>query len=350
VGLRVGYGITDDRGRVLVAAGTRMSAGLCQALVRRGYMQIYVLDGIADDVVPDDALRPQTRALALRTVRSCYRDVGQGQPLPLEAISRTVDEVLRDLLASGGAATEFASLQGASEPTYLHSVNVCVYALVIGQAMGVHGEELRALGTGALLHDIGKVLCADVCDKPGPLTAEEWTRVRQHPVDGFEMLRQYRELHLFVAHIAFQHHERMDGSGYPRGLQGDQILLLARIAAVADTYDAIISARPFAKGRPPHEAMEELRSRGGNLFDPEVVRTFVQRMAIYPSATPVLLADGSLAVVVTQTTDPTTPVVRILGRAGQVYSDQEEGPASGDHAIRQVLNRWPRWLEEAFAS
>ncbi len=244
VGLWVGDGITDALGRVLVPAGTRMSAGLCQALVRRGYMQIYALDGIADDVAPNDALRPQTRALALWTVPCCHLDMGR-QPHPLEAIRRTVDEVLYDLLAAGGASREFASPQGASEPTDLHSLNVCVYSLVIGQARGVHGEEMRALNTGALLHDIGKVLCAEVCDKPGSLTANEWIRVRQHPVDGFEMLRRYRALLLVVAHIA---------------------------------------------------------------------------------------------------------LVRVLGRADQVYSDQEEGPASGDHALRQVLNRWPRWQEAAFAA
>jgi HD-GYP domain-containing protein (c-di-GMP phosphodiesterase class II) len=164
------------------------------------------------------------------------------------------------------------------------------------------------------------------------------------------MLRQYRELHLFVAHVAFQHHERLDGSGYPRALQGEQILPLARIVAVADTYEAMISDRPFRRGRPPHLAMEELRTHSGHLFEPHVVRTFVQRMAVYPSATPVLLADGSVGVVVGQTANPRAPMVRLLGRAGRRFPEDEEVPAVGAHAIQQVLEQWPRWLAAAPAS
>ncbi len=350
VGQRIGFSITDERGRVLVNAGTRLTSGLCQALVRRGCVQIYVMDGVADDVGPGDSLTPRTRAVALQTVEQCYQGIEQGARIPVQAIHRAVDEVIRDLLAAGPAAAEFATLQHVSELTFVHSVNVCVYSLVIGHGMGVQGEELRALGIGALLHDVGKVLCADVCDKPGALTPDEWARVQQHPVDGFEMLRQYRELHLFVAHIAFQHHERVNGSGYPRGLQGEEILPLARIVAVADTYEAMTSDRPFSKGRPPHVAMEELRRRSGDLFEPQVVRLFVQRMAVYPSATPVLLRDGSVAVVVAQTANPRSPTVRLLGRAGRVYADQEEVAATDAYAIQQVLDQWPRWLAAASAS
>lgn len=350
VGQRVGFSIIDELGRVLVGAGTLLTHGLCQALIRRGLVQVYVMDGVADDIRPADTLTPQTRAVALQTVQRCYSGLEQGGRLPVEAVGRAVDEVIRDLLAAGPAAAEFASLQHASEMTFIHSVNVCVYALLIGHAMGVQSEELRALGIGALLHDVGKVLCAEVCHKTGPLTAEEWARVQQHPVDGFEMLRQYRELHLFVAHIAFQHHERMNGSGYPRALQGEQILPLARIAAVADSYEAMISDRPFSKGRPPHLAMAELRSRGSELFDPLVVRAFVQRLAVYPSATPVLLADGSVAVVADQTPNPRAPMVRLLGRAGHRFASQEEVPAVGPHAIQQVLEQWPRWLAAVTAS
>ena len=350
VGQRIGFSITDDRGRVLVSAGTRLTNGLCQALVRRGCVQIYVMDGIADDIRPGDSLTPRTRSVALQTVQQCYAGAEQGGRIPVQAVNRAVDEVIRDLLAAGPAAAEFATLQHISEFTFVHSVNVCVYSLVIGHGMGVQGEELRALGVGALLHDVGKVLCADVCHKPGPLTPEEWARVQQHPVDGFEMLRQYRELHLFVAHIAFQHHERLNGSGYPRGLQGDAILPLARMVAVADSYEAMTSNRPFSKGRPAHVAMGELSAHCGDLFEPQVVRTFVQRMAIYPSATPVLLADGSIAVVVAQTPNPRVPTVRLLGRAGRVYADQEEVPAADTHAIQQVLDQWPRWLAAASAS
>ncbi len=344
-GLRLGYAVKDERGRVLLAAGTELTSGLCEALVRRGYMQVYVLDGIADEVAPQDELATRTRNVATQTARQCFQRLARGEALPFTNVLESVELILADLSNAGGAVLEFACLRSVSDYTYVHSVNVCVYSLLIGQAMGVHGEELRALGAGSLLHDVGKVLCADLVANPNHLTPEEWARMRQHPIDGFEMLRQHRELHLFAPHIAYQHHERLDGSGYPRGLRGDKILPLARMVAVADVYDAMVAHRPFTVAKPPHLAMEELRAGAGTLFDDQAVQVFIRRMAIYPSGTPVLLADGSVAVVVGQTATAGAPLVRVLGHSGSVHPVPEDRTASGERAVVEVLNRWPRWLQ-----
>ena len=347
VGFRLGKAVNDERGRVLLAVGTTITPGLSDALARRGYAHVYILDGIADDAEPKDVLTERTRALAVQTARHCFRHIERGETLPLKAVQEAVDAILADLQQAGNAALEFATLRSVSDYTFVHSVNVCVYSLLIGHAIGIVGEDLRALGAGALLHDVGKILCADLCAKGGPLSPDDWVRIRQHPIDGFEMLRQHRELHLFVAHIAFQHHERMDGSGYPRGLRGNKILPLARIVAVGDVYDAMTAERPYAACRPPHEALAVVRSGAGMLFDTEVVRVFLQRVAIYPVGTPVLLADSTIGVVVNQGTTPGEPVVRLLGRAGEVYHTPIHVPATGKNAVVQVLGQWPKWLQQS---
>lgn len=347
VGFRLGQAVKDERGRVLLAVGTPITAGLCEALIRRGYAQVYALDGVADDIAPRDALAERTRSLATQTARRCFQHIERGDLLPLKAVGDAVEAILADILLARNVALEFATLRSISDYTFEHSVNVCVYSLLVGHAVGVGGEDLRALGAGALLHDVGKILCADLCTKAGPLSHEDWARIRQHPIDGFEMLRQHHELHLFVAHIAYQHHERMDGSGYPRGLMGDRILPLARIVAVGDVYDAMTADRPYAGGRPPHEAMEVVRTGAGALFDTEAVRAFLQRIAVYPVGTPVLLADSTIGVVVEQGQSPGEPIVRLLGRAGEVYRDPLHVPATGDAAVAQVLGQWPNWLRGA---
>lgn len=345
VGLRLGQAVRDNRGRVLLAVGTPITAGLCHALIQRGYRKVYAFDGVADDVTPRDALAERTRVIAGATARVCFQRMEQGGRLPVRALGETVDAILADLAVARNVVLEFVTLRSISDYTFEHSVNVCVYALLIGNALGLAGEELRALGMGALLHDVGKILCADLIAKEGKLSEEDWVRVRQHPVDGFEMLRPHHDLHLYVAHVAYQHHERLDGSGYPRGLVGDKILPVARIVAASDVYDAMTTDRPHARGRPAHVAMDVLRQGAGTLFDERVVQAFSQRVAVYPAGTPVLLADGTVAVVAGQGAIPGEPLVRLLGRAGEPYADQREVAARGEAAVLQVLDHWPSWLE-----
>ena len=346
VGSQLGTAVKDERGRILLAAGTPLTDGLCDALIRRGFLQVFVRDGVADDVVPRDILTSSTRDQANLTARQCFQTLGRGETLPLTSVLRAVDSIIEDLASAQGAVAEFATLRSISDYTFMHSVNVCVYSLLVGQALGVAGADLRSLGSGALLHDVGKILCADLCGRAGPLNAEDWVRMKQHPIDGFEMLRQHRELHLFAAHIAYQHHERMDGSGYPRGLRAEKILPVARIVAVADVFDAMTADRPHARALVRTEAMATVQAGAGDLFDVEVVRAFMRRMAVYPTGTPVLLADGSVGVVVDQGPDPTQPTVRLLGRAGRAFEQQDEVAALGDRTVSQVLSQWPRWLQQ----
>lgn len=344
VGLRLGRAVRDEHGRVLLAMGTPITPGLADALLRRGHTQVYVLDGVADDLVPQNVVTDRTRAVAQTTVRTCFRQMEHGEAVSSKAVQDTVEAILSDLQNAGGASLEFDVLRSVSDYTFVHSVNVCVYALLVGQELGMSRDELRVLGAGALLHDVGKIFCADLCSKPSALDPDEWARIRQHPIDGFEMLRQHHDLHLFVAHTAFQHHERLDGSGYPRGLSGDKILPVARIVAVTDVYDAVTAERPHAPGRPPHQALSIIRDGTPDLFDESVVAALLRRMAWYPTGTPVLLADGSIGVVAEQGEQADEPRVRLLGRAGVVYPSQETVSAHGRQAITQSLTQWPQWL------
>jgi putative nucleotidyltransferase with HDIG domain len=348
-GRRLAVPVRDEHGRVLLAAGTPLTGGLCDALLRRGFRQVPVRDGVAEDVAPRDVLTERTRQVATDTARACFQNLERGPGLPVRAVLRTIEAVIAELGAAPGAVQEFATLRSLSDQTFVHCVNVCVYSVLIGLHLGISGPELRALGTGALLHDIGKILCSDLCNRAGPYSEADQARLRQHPIDGFEMLRQHRELHLYTAHIAYQHHERVDGAGYPRGLSGDRIMPLARIVAVANGYDTLVSE--FAHPRPlaPPAAMRVLLEEAGHGFDAEMVRAFAQRMAVYPTGTGVALADGSVAVVVEQGASPEHPLVRILGRGGRVSDTPEQVPAIGARAVAQVLRRWPAWLEPHMA-
>jgi putative nucleotidyltransferase with HDIG domain len=155
-----------------------------------------------------------------------------------------------------------------------HSLRVTEWTLRLAHRLGIGPEEMVHLRRGALLHDIGKIGVPDeILHKPGKLTAEEWAIMRQHPSFAHDMLVPIRYLGKALE-IPFCHHEKWDGTGYPRGLQGIQIPLAARIFAVADVWDALTSDRPYRKAWSKKRALEYIRTQSGRHFDPEVVKAF----------------------------------------------------------------------------
>src|SRR5436305_1988696 len=156
-----------------------------------------------------------------------------------------------------------------------HSFRVSLYAMALARALGIRGDELKAIEWGSLLHDVGKMVVPDeILRKMGPLTAEEWHIMKQHPTWGFDMLAEVSFLQPAALDIIYSHHERWDGKGYPRGIAGAEIPLAARIFAAVDTYDAITSDRPYRRARSHQVALSELQRVAGQQLDPRIVESF----------------------------------------------------------------------------
>ncbi|MBI1885156.1 MAG: HD-GYP domain-containing protein [Chloroflexi bacterium] len=169
-----------------------------------------------------------------------------------------------------------AALDRRDAGTATHSKRVSKLGASLGETLGLPAEQVRTLELAALFHDIGKLFVSDeVLLKPGPLTEEEWTEMKQHPVHGYRILNQVRDFSP-VAKAVYSHHERFDGSGYPRGLRGRRIPIEARVCAVIDAYDAMTSDRPYRPAMPHEEAVAELRRGAGTQFDSDVVEAFLE--------------------------------------------------------------------------
>lgn len=167
-----------------------------------------------------------------------------------------------------------AALETRDSETHGHSERVVSYSLRLGRECGLNRQEMKALEFGSLLHDIGKIGVPDaILRKPAKLTEEEWTRMREHPLHGQQILRGIEFLK-GAARVVAQHHEKWDGSGYPLGLRGQEVDLCARIFAVADAFDAITSDRVYRRGKSYEAAAEELDEWAGRQFDPKVVEAF----------------------------------------------------------------------------
>jgi len=190
-------------------------------------------------------------------------------------------------------------MKAHDEYTFTHMVNVSILTMAQARTLGIEGQALRAVGLAAMLHDIGKVRTPlDVLNKPGALTPEERAIIRRHPVDGASILRASPDLPRLAAVVAFEHHLRADGTGYPAGVERTPINVGTELCAIADAYDAMRSTRVYQPATPAARIMEIMVNNTGWQFDRHLVRRFIHLMGVYPPATLVRLTDGSVGIVV----------------------------------------------------
>jgi HD-GYP domain-containing protein (c-di-GMP phosphodiesterase class II) len=258
----------------LLRAGTAITPEYREALIRQGINAVYVDDELSAGIEVPEVLSERTRNEAETALQRAYDEIptalGSGETVSDKAISdmkRIAHLIARDIAASGDAVLALTDLAGADAYTLQHSIDVTVLGLVLGRrVLNLFGypnyrgervftnidERLTSLGVGLLLHDVGKlVVPSSVLQKPGPLDPDEWELMRQHPVAGLELLPGHAINHLAKS-VVRSHHERWDGSGYPEQRVGSRIAQLARIASVADVYDAVTSARPYRAAAPAH--------------------------------------------------------------------------------------------------
>ena len=205
---------------------------------------------------------------------------------------------------------------------YQHSFQVTLYSLAIAKEMGYSESDLRTIGIGAILHDVGKMVTpSEILFKPGRLTNEEFETMKQHARSGFDILRNLHTVSLLVAHCAFQHHERIDGSGYPRALVDYEIHPFAKVIAVADVFDAVTSNRVYRKKMIPSQGIEIIEAGRGTMFDAKVVDALKKSVVHYPNGSILLLSDGRRGVVSKQNVDDAAlPFIRIFEENNQLLN------------------------------
>ncbi|QGG57648.1 HD-GYP domain-containing protein [Paenibacillus sp. B01] len=318
--------IFREDGNVLLGEGMPLSERFIQRLRDLGVDIVYIEDELTAGIEPNETLREETRRKAAAAMHKLVADQmsqsavkGRAARPELGRVFRSVfSEILNDVMRREDVFAGLSEINTHDSYLFQHSINVAVLAGIIGIAKGYNRNQLEELGIGALLFDIGmtKVPRA-ILDKKGPLTAEERKVMERHAVDGYDLLRKEHDLSLLSAHCALQHHERYDGSGYPRGLRGGEIHEYAQIVAIADVFDALTSSRSYRKRYTPSEAIEFLFAAGNTYFDLELVRLFCSHISMYPVSTTVLLSTGQIGVVARNFQVAVhRPVIRIIREAG----------------------------------
>ena len=203
-----------------------------------------------------------------------------------------------DQLMGGDVTIGLNSIKTFDNYTFQHSLDVSIVAIMMAKKFGLPEKRLRELGIGCLLHDMGKVLIpVDIVNKPGKLTEQEFVIMKSHPLIGYELTKGVSSIGLLPPHVALQHHEKQDGSGYPRGLTGNNHLkidmiprtihLFGNIVAVADVYDALGSDRPYRPALPPEKVFSIIREMSGTHLNSQAVNLLFKIAPVYPVGTTV---------------------------------------------------------------
>ena len=255
----------------------------------------------------------KTVNLARRLMSQLLRQVRTGDTIDAEKLGPLVDEIADSLSRNNSTLTSVLRLKRKDEYTYMHSVTVSALMINLARELDFTEEKVREAGMAGLLHDIGKMAIDDsILNKAGRLTDAEFASMRQHPERGHSVLRKDDTLSALVMDVALHHHEKMDGTGYPHRLSGDEITLLARMGAVCDVYDAVTSDRPYKAPWTPAEAIHEMLSWNGH-FDEYVLAAFVRSVGVYPVGSLVRISGDRLAIVIeTHRKHPERPTVRVF--------------------------------------
>ena len=234
-------------------------------------------------------------------VHSMFTEARMGKAVTVEDAMPLVEEISESVMRNAGAMIGLARLKTADDYTYMHSVAVCALMIALGKQLGLDDEQIRQAGLAGLLHDIGKMAVPGaILNKPGKLTDEEFDAVKQHPAKGHQMLLETPGMLDAALDVCLHHHEKLDGTGYPEGLKGDQISVLARMGAICDVYDAITSNRPYKQGWCPAESLRRMAEWSKGHFDEHMFAAFIKCIGIYPVGTLVRLKSERLGVVVEQ--------------------------------------------------
>jgi HD-GYP domain-containing protein (c-di-GMP phosphodiesterase class II) len=320
--------IYDDNGIVLLQKGVKLTEQIINKILKMNIYSIYINDEYSE-VEVEDVIKPELRQKSISVIKEAFSNVERIKKSTehssekiiknirrdyLEYINNIVEELIDSILSHNNVLLTLVDTKSMDNYSYQHSVNVAVISLVMGICLNFRKDELIDLCLGALTHDIGKAFVPkEIITKRGDFTAEESKIYKSHTIKGYDYLLEQIHAKESARIVALQHHERIDGLGYPKGITGSKIHPYAKIVSIANAYDSLTSDCPYRRAIPASDALEFIMAHVNTLFDFEYVNIFAKIIIPYPSGTIVKLSNNDIAVVTaTPANYPLRPNVRII--------------------------------------
>jgi HD-GYP domain-containing protein (c-di-GMP phosphodiesterase class II) len=296
-GMKLAKDVILPDGRLLLLSGFAIKPMSLRKLKAFNVDKVYIEEGNYEPIEEFEEERVYNHAV--ETIKDIFTMTRKNRDSDITVVKDTVNNIMHQLIENDTLLLQLTGIRDIDNYTYMHSVDVCIYSLILGKKLGYGNEQLMSLGMGAILHDIGKCkVPLNILQKPAILTSEEFSLMKLHSVHGCEIIQNSYHLGTKIAGIAFQHHEKWDGSGYPLGISANSIGPLARIVALSDVYDALTSDRVYKRRELPHIAAEYIKQNSGTQFDPFIVDLFLSSIAVYSEGTIVLLNTGEVGSIV----------------------------------------------------
>jgi HD-GYP domain-containing protein (c-di-GMP phosphodiesterase class II) len=303
-GQYLGRTIFASNGAILLSDGVQLTVYMINTLRRIGVTMIYFKEAYLNDVEIVDIVSEENKRLVMKRMGETFDSLRSGKEFSTKNISVSIDRMIEDVIKNKEVLVQLSDIRTKDNEMYVHAMNVCTISALIGINMGLTQQQVKELAIGALLHDVGKIEL--ITDDASP------DLKRHHTWRGFELLKNKREFSLLIAHVAFQHHETLNGEGIPRKLEGEQIHIYAKIVAVANIFDNLLYNPVDGKRMLPHDACEQMMALAGTRIDHEVLIHFLRTVSIYPTGSSVRLSTKESGVVVGQHRGlPGRPIVRV---------------------------------------
>lgn len=310
----LGKSILTNEGQVLLRAGVRISGLYIQKLKELGVFYVYIKDDRLDDIDVEDEKLTELKQITMKSISNIMKNVHSCSGKRLKESLRAVEDMISYIIDLGDVNKSLNDIQTYDNYTYVHSLDTCIMTAFLGISSKFNGWDVRELGIGGMLHDIGKTqIPINVLNKQGNLNEEEFDEIKKHTIYGAKMLKKNPAISDSIIKMVEQHHERIDGRGYPYGLSGNEISKYAKVVCICDVYDAISNDRCYRQKFNPSDAYELILSGSGTSFDEDLVKSFRNTFAIFPLGCCVKLSSGEEGYVIRQNKGfPDRPVIRIL--------------------------------------
>jgi len=330
-GMQLGRTIYTEDGNILMRERTELNSLVAKKLRKYGYESVYVIDALSNETF-DDMISGELRVTSVKQVKNVFQSFDRYQKsfssysttnlkaqkkADYEAtgkMSKVATSIVSDLMNKKHNEINMVDIKNAKGYLYQHSVNVAVLSVIFGMKLGLTENKLEALAVGSLLHDVGYNFMDydDISDKAED-DPDNFEKVKDHPIKGYDYLKDNIDISAHVKQIVLQHHEWCNGKGYPYGLKSEEISELAKIVAICDVYDSLTSDHLYRDAYEPQEANERMMVASVNQLDADLVKKFVKIIIPYPVGTVVSLTNGELGVVEDVDLDyPLRPKVKVV--------------------------------------